>query len=347
MPARVTPSAGGAARAASGRAASRRVRAPRAGRRRRARPRPTGWSRRARPDAVGADASTGTPPLLAPGTAIGLALVRRSDGAGGSSGAASSSGDAQSPDGSRCPTASRIRDDVARRVPEDVGGPHPQVPPAEPLELLGAQPVAVAGGAHGGVLRPVRLDGQHAAGPDAPGPRRRGRPGRRTPRRPRGRRARGRAAAGPGPRAPPRRASAPVRREAAPRGRPSAGRRGADPGVAQSAGTLLAMPRGGRVTVRAGPGTSPEAVAAPWARRARSRPRPPREGPPAAYARKSRSMRAPRALSRAGSRSPAAIDETTVIDRRARVIATLRRRSPPSMLSGPNRCSTRPCGVLP
>ena len=48
-----------------------------------------------------------------------------------------------------------------------------------------------------------------------------------------------------------------------------------------------------------------------------------------------------------GRGHPAAIDDTTVIDRRARVIATLRRRSPPSMLSGPKRCSTRPCGVLP
>ena len=37
------------------------------------------------------------------------------------------------------------------------------------------------------------------------------------------------------------------------------------------------------------------------------------------------------------------MEDTTVIDRRARVIATLRRRSPPSMFSGPNRCSTRPC----
>ena len=57
-------------------------------------------------------------------------------------------------------------------------------------------------------------------------------------------------------------------------------------------------------------------------------------------------MSAPRAFSRLGSRSAAVNEETTVIRRRARVIATLRRRSPPSMLSGPKRWSTRPCGRL-
>ena len=45
-------------------------------------------------------------------------------------------------------------------------------------QLLGPQPVAVAGRAHRGILRPVGLDGEHHPARAARGPRRRGRAGR-------------------------------------------------------------------------------------------------------------------------------------------------------------------------
>ena len=45
--------------------------------------------------------------------------------------------------------------------------------------------------------------------------------------------------------------------------------------------------------------------------------------------------------------SAAENDDTTVIRDRARVMATLRRRSPPSLLIGPKRYSMRPSGFLP
>jgi len=51
--------------------------------------------------------------------------------------------------------------------------------------------------------------------------------------------------------------------------------------------------------------------------------------------------------SRAGSMSAAENEETTVIRARARVTATLSRRSPPSLLTGPKRYSIRPSGFLP
>ena len=54
-----------------------------------------------------------------------------------------------------------------------------------------------------------------------------------------------------------------------------------------------------------------------------------------------------RRFERSGSMSRRENDETRVIRRLARVIATLRRRSPPSLLSGPKRYSTRPSASLP
>ena len=49
----------------------------------------------------------------------------------------------------------------------------------------------------------------------------------------------------------------------------------------------------------------------------------------------------------AGSMSAAENDETAVMRDLALVMATLSRRSPPSLLTGPNRYSIRPSGFLP
>ena len=148
---RVTPSAAGAARAASGRAglspgfgSSRAARRP-------ARRRPTGWCPVARPGADAPGASTARAGCRSAGplapTARQLVGVRGS----------------VITRGLRTPAASRIRD-TSRAGSRKTSVDHTRrCRQPEPLELLGAQPVPVAGGAHRGVLRPVGLHRQQPA----------------------------------------------------------------------------------------------------------------------------------------------------------------------------------------
>ena len=84
------------------------------------------------------------------------------------------------------PPARSERCDLARRVAEQIGAPDPQVNPPEALQLLWPQPVTIAGAAHRGVARSVRLHGDEHAGRGGRGPRSRRRRVARPCRTPRG-----------------------------------------------------------------------------------------------------------------------------------------------------------------